>query len=87
LHTCLMGAAIGVVGRGLTGLRLSLDGRVVRGVGFGAATSRRGGVEAGVANKVLPGLGDVLGELGDEVHGIEDLEVAGGVAEGRPTPP
>ncbi len=26
---------------------------------------------------MLVGLGDVLGELGDEIHGVEDLEVAG----------
>ena len=78
-HTCLRRAAPGLVG----GDRVVVGrgGRVVRGVGFGAATSGGAGIEAKVAGKVLSGVGDVLGELGDEVQGIEDLEVAADAAE------
>ena len=54
---------------------VGLGGRVVRGVGLGAATSGGTGIEAEVANQVLAGLGDVLGELGNEIQGVEDLEV------------
>jgi hypothetical protein len=77
----LMRAAIGLVGRGPGGRGLGLGGRIVRGVGPGAATSGGTGIEAEVADQVLAGLGDVLGELGDEVQGVEDLEVAADVAE------
>ncbi len=33
------------------------------------------------SDKMLCVVGDVLGELGDEVQGVEDLEVAGNVSE------
>ena len=72
-------AAAGLVGGGSA--VVGPGGRVVRGVGFGATTSRRTGVEAKVVGEVLSGVGDVLGEFGDEVQGIEDLEVAADAAE------
>jgi len=49
--------------------------RVAVGFGSQAASLIRG--EAEVAHQMLAGVGDVLGELGDEVQGVEDLEVAG----------
>ena len=34
-----------------------------------------------VADEVFALVGDVLGQFGEEVEGLEDLEVAGGTAE------
>jgi hypothetical protein len=48
---------------------------------FGPQAAGLVGVLAEVADQVLAGLGDVLGELGDKVQGVEDLEVAGDAAE------
>lgn len=39
------------------------------------------GVAAVVADQVFALVGDVLGEFGEEVQGVEDLEVAGDAAE------
>ncbi len=47
------------------------------GVGLGAGAAALVGVPAEVAHEMLAGVGDVLGELGDEVQCVEDLEVAG----------
>ena len=49
--------------------------------GFGAPAATLVRVEAEIPHKMLPGIGDVLGELGDEVEGVEDLEVAGDAVE------
>ena len=56
---------------------IKLDGGAVLAVGFGAETPGLAGIETNVAHEVRSGLGDVLGELGDEVQRVEDLEVAG----------
>jgi hypothetical protein len=72
-------AAAGKVGRGL--VVISLDGGGVRAVGFGAAATGTRGIEAEIADEVPAGLGNVLGELGDEVQGLEDLEIPGDAAE------
>ncbi len=45
--------------------------------GLGAHASTLIRVEAEIPHKMRPGVGDVLGELGDEVQRVEDLEVAG----------
>ena len=44
---------------------------------FGSQPAGLVRVPAEVADEVLVGIGDVLGEFGDEVQGVEDLEVAG----------
>ncbi len=48
---------------------------VAVGLGADAATLVR--VEAEIPSEVPSGVGDVLGEFGDEVQGVEDLEIAG----------
>jgi RNA polymerase sigma-54 factor len=62
-------------------LVIDLDGVAVGAAGFGAAATRPIRVEAEGPPQVLSAVGDVLGEFGDEVQGIEELEVAGDVAE------
>ncbi len=47
---------------------VDLDGVVLRAVGFGAAAAGLRGIEAKIAHEVFSGLGDVLGELGDETR-------------------
>ena len=49
------------------------------GVGFGAEAAGFTGIPAEITSQVPSGVGDVLGELGDEVQGIKDLEVTGNV--------
>ena len=48
---------------------------VAGGLGVQAAALIR--VEAEVPSEVPSGVGDVLGEFGDEIQSVEDLEVAG----------
>ena len=52
---------------------------VAAGLGAHAGTLIR--IEAEITSEVPSGVGDVLGKLGDEVQGVEDLEVACHVAE------
>ena len=52
---------------------------VAAGLGAHAATLIR--VQAERTSEVPSGVGDVLGKLGDEVQGIEDLDVACHIAE------
>ena len=54
--------------------------RLVAG-GLGAHAAALIRVEAEIPHKMRPGVGDVLGDLGDEVQGVEDLEVAADAAE------
>ncbi len=56
---------------------VDLDGVVLRAAGFGAEAAGLRGIEAKIAHEVLSGLGDVLSELGDEIQGLKDLEIAG----------
>ena len=49
--------------------------------GFGAAAAGLVRVEAEIPHEVPSRIGNVLGELGDEVQRVEDLEVAGNIAE------
>ena len=44
-------------------------------VDFGAEAAGFTGIPAEITSQVPSGVGDVLGELGDEVQGVEDLEV------------
>ena len=61
----------------LSGVRFSLvDGGL-----FSAEAAGLIGVETVIADKVFALVGDVLGEFGQEVEGLEDIEVAGGGAE------
>ena len=48
---------------------------------FGTQSAGLVGVVSVVADEVLVLVGDVLGQFGEEVEGLEDLEVAGGGAE------
>ena len=66
--------AAGSAGRGGPG-GLLLVRPVAVGLGAQAAILIR--VEAEVSYEILAGVRDVLGELGDEVQCVEDLEVAG----------
>ncbi len=56
------------------GRRCGIVRRVAVGLGAHAAALLR--VETEIPHKMRPGVGDVLGELGDEVHWVEHLEVA-----------
>ncbi len=78
-HTCLIKAAIGLVGRGV--VVINLDGGAVLAVGLGAMAAGPPGIETEITNQLLVGIGDVPGELGDEVQRAKDLEGAGHVAQ------
>ncbi len=64
-------AATGLAGRRV--VVINLDGGAVLAVGFGAEAAGLRGIEAKVADQVLVGLGEVRGELGDEVQRVEAL--------------
>jgi hypothetical protein len=75
----LIRAAIGEAARGM--VVGDLDDVVRSAVGLGAKATGLRGVETKIAHQMLAGVRDVLRELGDEIQRIEDLEVAGHVAE------
>ncbi len=58
---------------------VDLDDVGLLGVFFGAEAAGFTGIPAQITSQVLSGVGDVLGEFGDEVQGIKDLEVTGNV--------
>ncbi len=64
-------AATGLAGRRV--VVINLDGGAVLAVGFGAEAAGLTGIETEITNQVLVGLGDLRGELGDEVQRVEAL--------------
>ncbi len=62
-------------------LVIDRDGVAAGATGLGTAAACLVRVETERPDKIPSGVGDVLGQLGDEIQGIEDLEGAGDAAE------